>query len=1023
MNIYFRYDREMRNFKLLLYLGFIVLFTNSFADDVLIPLNIDARLPADDLVYKGAVLSALEAKKLAGVDLAHLSPKNNQVYDGENHLDFRNAIDLSNEEKVSFRGAIRSQTGLLRFNALKDDQSYTIHLSKVAHSLLLRRNFLSRLGYKLPEMKWLSRLVVQFENADDKKIFLNKLIPEGTLGSRERWVVEEHETDVVLKDVLVTAPKMSDFYNLAFDVPTEAMNARVIRALPLFYALLNLEESINIFSWVTGKIDNRLLVLPTFSKNNFTSAISDIVWGLHRLNKLSKKDIELIVRESHFPVEVERLLSEKLASRINGFNKLLRIKESEELNVDQNISYGEIGEESLLNGKVIKTDFEEYASRFVYGDVETPFDQLIYYMYSKVESSTIDSIVGSLNQYLTRYDANKVRSQFFKDEFQKGLQHFVQTGELIPIGIGSWNTPILNARPIVSRDVVIGSNQGNDNLVQLADTFGFSVTAGYLWGYEGLLNGLGATFSPTATFLRTYTHLKPVRSLKVSIKEPYRNIMVNLIQKKLKNKFISLADLANNTNADDIKNKEINSLLEEINQNLNTGESLILSDSLPVNASLGLNTVMGVVMAGVSVSANYTLVKRIHIYKKSAQELQIFNDKGNSRGGSADAHLNLPFYSLFKLGGSRSRGDYSMKSYIVNLNANIKENPQLYTNALGIAEVLNNKNFEVLESNVQPVVVDANFKDTSHIFSLLMLKHKGVSGRTVFQVSAKNNIHGRYFLFQDDVVSGFNIESIIKEATNAYLQRDLGYKLNLTDNPNVNPGNTILGSANSNSVRFEAEIEDDGTFSKKFLSISDFKNGWSFSKHSLMKYLDKINDKFHEYLFDKNQINFDSLSLYRVGLHLNLYDKGIEMLGHFSLENLSKIEDRYVARAHCQIDDQDLHSPLCGELPQIKYLLLKCQRTSNLENKSVCLSELFQEMYNQFDFDDLKKVIGGEDNFYLYGSIDGFRQGSEVLNDTLYSNSLGKISGKFWNGPLEIVRRATGFTDGEFAAGWMRENL
>jgi hypothetical protein len=77
-------------------------------------------------------------------------------------------------------------------------------------------------------------------------------------------------------------------------------------------------------------------------------------------------------------------------------------------------------------------------------------------------------------------------------------------------------------------------------------------------------------------------------------------------------------------------------------------------------------------------------------------------------------------------------------------------------------------------------------------------------------------------------------------------------------------------------------------------------------------------------------------------------------------------------------------------------------------------------MFNDLKFEDFKILIG-ENNLYVYASIDGLREKSEVLNDTVFSNSIGKIGSDKWNGPLEVVRDLLGISGGEFFGDWLRE--
>ena len=69
-------------------------------------------------------------------------------------------------------------------------------------------------------------------------------------------------------------------------------------------------------------------------------------------------------------------------------------------------------------------------------------------------------------------------------------------------------------------------------MIHLADTFGFSVDAGVMGFLEGLSDQLGAHVKGNIFLSRNYTHLKPLRSIKKSLQEPVRHILVNLYQKR-----------------------------------------------------------------------------------------------------------------------------------------------------------------------------------------------------------------------------------------------------------------------------------------------------------------------------------------------------------------------------------------------------------------------------------------------------------------------------------------------------------
>jgi hypothetical protein len=79
-------------------------------------------------------------------------------------------------------------------------------------------------------------------------------------------------------------------------------------------------------------------------------------------------------------------------------------------------------------------------------------------------------------------------------------------------------------------------------------------------------------------------------------------------------------------------------------------------------------------------------------------------------------------------------------------------------------------------------------------------------------------------------------------------------------------------------------------------------------------------------------------------------------------------------------------------------------------------------MFADLNFEDFKTIIG-LNNLYVFATMDGFRQNSEILNDTIYSNTIGKIGSKEWSGPLDVVRELLGLSNGEFSGSWMRESI
>lgn len=993
------------------------------AGESFVPLQKGVRMASDDLLYSGSSLTAREAQDLSllrNVDLSALQPKENEIWSNEEfRLNDQDAIALENNQTVSFEGSLASNSGLYRFNVIPENGNgiYTIHLDKTLHSLLVRKNLLRKLGYRIPAIKYLKKVLVRFNSLEEREQFLKKDIPENTLGASDRWVKKVDDLLLEVQDVAVTEPSETDFYNVAMGVPTQTINSRTLRSLVIPYALADLYESINKFSWTSGKVDNKAVVLSHFTGNEFATTLEDAQWMLRRLNKLSREDFKSILDGAHFPADVTAVLVEKFISRRNSLNRLFNEKASA-IPFNHNLTIGD----SVKDGKLLEKDFPEYASRFAYGDAESPFEQLRFYLYAKIQSNVIDNAVAKFNSYLEAYDLGKTRSKFFQKQFEDGLNHFIETGELKPIGIDTWSSPIASGQLILSRDIVLGNYLGTDNLVQLADTFGASVDIGAYVGIEGLGNGMGASVKATTSLVRTFSHVKPVKNLRESLKEPYKNMFVNILKRSLREKYFSLSELKNSTESNDAKAKKIQELLKEVDHYLDTGESLIMTDRLMPTAEVKLNFSTGLIGAGIGVGAGVTAIKRIHIYKKSPKVLQIYDDKGFVK------NINLSFsitqyISLLKVTGHYDAGNYRMRSYMVNLSSDLEENPNFYSNALGVYNVLKDKDFEILNSNMKPVQMEANFKDRSANFSLLFWKMKAIKGKTYYNISGKDGIYGKYFSINKDFMSGVNAESFSKRMANYYLSQKTEGNVAISDDGDANPADTFFGRSYTQTIRFESEVGENQKLKHKFLALSDSKQGWSLSPKKLKKMMSKVNEKFQTAMFDVDQIDFEKLRLFRIGYHINLYDRGIERLNSIKSSEIESIEGRYKAERGCQnLEEQDRNTAACGDLSAVKFTLKRCQKSKNEEDLASCNVELFDDLFTYLEFKDFKNIIG-ENNLYIYGTMDGFRQHSEILNDTIYSNTVGKIGSRQWNGPLEVVRELLGLSDGEFSGAWLRVGL
>ena len=347
---------------------FICLCTSILAGTELVPLD-GSRIPSNDLIHPelGRISSEtawqLQNDSEAQVDLSKLNPEESAVWKHKEDFVLNNEIDNFpvTKEGLVFLGVIASQSGTLRFSVLDEGTGHvlTVAIDKNLHTFFLRKNLLRKLGFIVPSMKHEKKVNIRFNSTEEKDNFLNRVVPENTYGAPSRWLVADTEFTIDLQDVMVMLPSFNDHYNLAFGVPPKTLKTRTLRSLAVPYALLNLDESVNVLSWKASRIEENSVELKHFTLADMNTSVDDAKWILEKIKLLEREDFEEIVKESFFPVPVARLLVEKLISRRNSLMKSFSI-DIDDIAFDSKVSIAD----SLKDGRLLQENFEGYGSRF-----------------------------------------------------------------------------------------------------------------------------------------------------------------------------------------------------------------------------------------------------------------------------------------------------------------------------------------------------------------------------------------------------------------------------------------------------------------------------------------------------------------------------------------------------------------------------------------------------------------------------------------------------------------------------------
>ncbi|MFZ9001615.1 MAG: RICIN domain-containing protein [Bacteriovoracaceae bacterium] len=203
-------------------------FTNG-----MVPMEYGAR-PATDLYYKGEPLLPEEAHQMVldsegKFDLSLLNPDPNTVLwkdvKPQELTEKEDELEINDDDEVKYLDVVRSRSGRFRFSVRVtkkngEKRTYRVMLSKQIHNLLLRKNLLRKLGYKVPKIKYYPKLKINFSSYFAKENFFND-VSQATFGDPARWVIdyEKHlREDEILpqeeRNILDSQIEDEDFKNL-----------------------------------------------------------------------------------------------------------------------------------------------------------------------------------------------------------------------------------------------------------------------------------------------------------------------------------------------------------------------------------------------------------------------------------------------------------------------------------------------------------------------------------------------------------------------------------------------------------------------------------------------------------------------------------------------------------------------------------------------------------------------------------------------------------------------------------------
>ncbi len=983
--------------------------------------------PARDLMYQGRLLYPEDAADLVQstggqFDLSLLNPAESSLWqDKDLYTNRANNLPVNYMDNVSYLSSIPSRLGKnFRFSvAAPNGETVTLMASKTVHNVLLRRSLLLKLGYNVPAIKHLSKVILNFSDIESKERFKTAL-NEGLLGDTARWISHEEpeSTSLVLQDLIVMSAE-DELYNLALgnDLAAIGLGRRVINSLVLPYSVMNVPESVNLLNWSAARIVSNHVLVELDKSTEFNCSFEDALWMFRRIERLTRHDWSQIVDDSGLPPSVKSILLEKLIARRNSLGDSLKVDYREiEVNSNPDNAAG------LEDGRITQEVFEGYARRFSYGDPESPLSssELSNYILSVGLSSAIDAAVSGINSLpFLGTDISGKNEEEINNLIEEATADSLESGESVSeLPLSTWIFPTFQGGLQLSRNIVAGNYLGTDNLIQLVDNIGVNVRAGAFIGVAGL-SPVSVGAQPNAYFTRTYSHIRPLYGISQALRYPFKNMLVPLLKRKIGHILDGVEELPDGDEGDE-KLEEVISTLKD---NLEIGESFLITDSVGAGLSVfaGLNLYNQLLRIDAGVTPSASIISRLHIFRKDEDTFQVYKDLGNIKSVMVTLTLSGAGIPVITASQRYSRGTAKTKFFDINLKT-LGSKTKLAL--AGFRDALLKNSSEALRSVVKPFKLEHKFKESEGRVGIFWIRMNKTKSSNYVKLETPDGEIKEMFRRYDGKYKGNDYAGYAFDVVKALASKLLKSNVNFTGGGGGNPGYSFLGKAQNRIMSFESVKDEKGFFSRPFVKFSRIWNGWSLKKRKALRILKDIKERYVFGFFPKQVLaQTDRLFLYNINVNFLVHPDGIvhmEGLGRDKIGTIFRSYTRGVRNnaSRLRVDDRAITSS------ERKFRNLiedaqKAKEDGDVEEYSDLILQAMAKAEEELNIYGLREIFGGESNFYSYARLDGFREGDENGDQAVISHSLGEFGREGMQGPLNAIREKTNMTEGEFLISWI----
>lgn len=1007
----------------------------------LIPFE-NIRPEATDLVWNGRKLTPIETASLRdrGLDISLIDPDaTTDLWQPERNdttsLDEKN-LPLVSGETVRFLRTLESPLKIFRFIVIHRDRDgkermYTALLAKRLQTFLLRRNLLRKLGYYVTPMKRLAKLRVEFSSAISKEDFIDNKstgLRWGALGDKE-WITNLNDKEAKhldMQDILLM-PAQVDVVNTAFPfvTPDFVQGRRVLNALLIPFNLVDVKESINGLRWHSAQIKSDSIYLPLEDQEGFSTTLADARWIMRRILSLQRGDWQEIVSNIGYPLAAEKLLTEKLISRRNELRRLLKLP-GEDLAFNPTVSHGE----DLVNGELLKEDWDGLAAKLSMGEKPSIVsgDEFRALFKSKLVSTTISDLVRRVNEDLIPHtDLEKIAFKKQKDRLLDDLIEHIKTGKPVKREFGIWSAPYISPRLIVSREVIAGSYLGTDNRVQLADTIGFGAETGLHLGTLGLKPDVFLDAKAKLFYFRQFSHLKPLHSIKTSLSEPYKNLIVPFVSKKL-------ADLIDPTALNQQEGEEQEDYFERIKvivgalkDNLGNGESFIVTDSIGAGGDIraGYQFVERV-KAQAQFSAGQLVLSRLHITRQD-DKILIYKDLGNITSLQFVISLEAGI-EVLSLRAKFSKGTATTEFYSLNLESDLESNPDLPLTLLGIRDALLENRVRTIQLTHEPNRIEHKVKETQSEFNFLFWNNFSLKNKDRVKITRPHETEPEYYVRRlIGRRSGLDYQTIVVDLINEIISESTGQDTQFSNTTSGDPGDTLFGKSKTRYSYFEGEVDPREGYKEMFVGTVYRWKGWSAKRSELEKIVNEFSKRFDfEFFHPQAFQQIKKAELYNLNLRIFVYDGGVRNAIALTQNQVYSLFEKYLIKnRNGETKKSDYVIRLTRSFMAQQRVVLKAIQKKNFDDVGDAVVKMISLLEMSLNLEGLLLAVGGKENILIQPILSGFLQGEDgkLAEIPIEGNEIGQVGSRRPLGPLTSTQIDMGMSEGEFFIYWLLKKI